>query len=89
MILYEQHDAANLPRKHAFVLLEMKSGITYEHLLTKKLVLSVSGGVSNTFKSIVLEQNKYSDPFIKNKQSMVPYVKVGVSFLPFWKGIFR
>lgn len=83
-----RREITNLPLKHAYSTLEMKSGLTYEHLLTRKMVFSLSAGVSTTFTSKVLEGNKYSDPFIKNTQSMVPYLRAGVSFLPFWKGIF-
>jgi len=82
-----KYEITTLPGKQAYTTLEMKSGLIYERLLTKKMVFSLSAGVSSTFTSKVLEANKYSDPFIKNKQSMVPYVKAGISFLPFWKGI--
>jgi len=78
---------ATLPGQQAFSTLEMKSGLIYEHLLTRKMVVSLSGGVSSTLASKVLEESKFTDPFIKNTQAMVPYVKMGISFLPFWKGI--
>lgn len=83
-----KREITNLPIQQAYSTLEIKSGLVYEHLLANKMVLSLSAGVNNTFTSKVLEANKYTgDPFIKNTQSMVPYVKAGVSFLPFWKGI--
>jgi len=82
-------DNSDLPARAAFTTLELKSGIMYEHLLTKKMVLTINAGVSSLLAAKMLEQDKNQDPFIKNKQNMVPYAKVGVSFLPFWKGIFQ
>ncbi len=82
-----KREITNLPIKHTYSTLEMKSGLIDEHLLAKKMVFSIHAGVSSTLASKVLEANKYNDPFVKNTQSMVLYAKAGVSFLPFWKGI--
>jgi hypothetical protein len=82
-------DHDNLPRKSIYTTLELKSGLTYEYRMTRKLVLSISGGVSTTATSKILEENKNSDPYVKNKQNMVPYLQAGISCLPFWKGLTR
>ena len=84
--LYKR-DIVNLPIEHAFSTLEMKSGVVYEHLMTRKMVISLSAGVRSTFTSKVLEGNSNTDEFIKNTQPPVPYVRVGISMLPFWKGL--
>jgi hypothetical protein len=82
-------DNNNFPRNSIYTTLELKSGITYEYRMTRKVMLSISGGVSTTASSKILEQNKNRDPFIKNNQNIVPYLQVGVSCLPFWKGFSR
>lgn len=70
--------------KYTYSTLEMKSVLLYEHLLTNKMVIGLSGGVCTTFTSKVLDGNSYKDSFIKNSQGMAPYMRVGVSFLPFY-----
>lgn len=78
----------SLPQKMTFSSLEIKSGLTAEYRITKKTVLSVSGGMNSTLKSRILENNaKPDDYFISNKHQAVPYVQVGLSVLPFWKGL--
>lgn len=80
-----KRDIVNLPIKETYTTFEMKSGLTYEHLLTPKTVLTLNGGLSSMFTSKVLD--RHNKAFIKNTQSPVPYVRVGISFLPFWKGL--
>lgn len=78
------------PQKLTFALLEIKSGLLFEYRITKKIVLSASGGASITAKSNILEQGaRPNDYFISNKNTVVPYAQIGFSLLPFWKGIFR
>jgi hypothetical protein len=81
-----KRDIVNLPIEHAFSTLEMKSGLLYERLLTDRVVLTLNGGVRSTFTSKVLEGSKQGDPFITNTQPPVPYFRIGISMLPFWKG---
>lgn len=80
-----KRDIVNLPIKQSYTTFEMKSGLTYEHLLTPKTVLTLNGGLSSMFTSKVLDRSHTT--FIKNTQSAVPYIRLGVSFLPFWKGL--
>lgn len=82
-----KRDVVNLPVEHSFSTFEMKTGIVYEHLFSRKIVTTVSVGASSMFTSKVVDGNSGSNTFIKNTQSTVPYVRVGVSFLPFWKGL--
>jgi hypothetical protein len=82
-------DNNNLPPKSIYTTLELKSGLTYEYRMTRKIVLGISGGVSTTATSKILEQDKNRDPYIKNTQNMVPYLQAGISCLPFWKGLTR
>ncbi|MEO6358938.1 MAG: hypothetical protein ABIU77_06625 [Ferruginibacter sp.] len=81
-----KRDIVNLPINQVYSTFEMKSGLIYERLMTNKTVLSIGSGISTTFTSKVLGDNN-KNSFIKNTQSMVPYIKLGVSLLPFWKGM--
>lgn len=77
-----------LPEKMTFSSLELKSGLLAEYRITNKAILSVSGGINSTLRSRILENNaKADDYFINNKHQAVPYVQVGLSLLPFWKGL--
>lgn len=76
-----------IPRKSLYTTLELKSGLIYEHRLTKKVLLNINGGICSTLTSKLTEQNRNTDPFIKNKQTAVPYIQFGISCLPFWKGL--
>ena len=68
--------------------LEIKSGLMAEYRLTKKVIISMSGGVNNMVNSRIRENNsKPKDYFIDNKHKPVPFVQVGLSILPFWKGL--
>lgn len=80
-----KRDIINLPVEQAYTTFEMKSGLTYEHLFGRKIVASFSAGASSMLTSKVLDGK--SNTFIKSTQSTVPYVRLGVSFLPFWKGL--
>lgn len=76
-----------VPSKSIYTTLELKSGLTYEYRLTKKTIVTLGGGIVSTLNSRFLEQNKSREPFIKNKQAIVPYAQIGISCLPFWKGL--
>lgn len=78
----------NLPTKMVFSTSEIRGGMMLEYRLTKKCVFSLSGGVNATIKSNVREQGaKVNDYFIKNSTSAMPFMQVGISLLPFWKGL--
>jgi hypothetical protein len=85
LTLYKR-DIVNLPIEFAFSTLEMKSGLVYEHLIGKKMVATLNGGIRSTFTSKILEGQSSKDPLITNTQAPVPYLRLGISFLPFWNG---
>ncbi|MEO6285380.1 MAG: hypothetical protein ABIN80_09480 [Dyadobacter sp.] len=79
---------SDLPTNAISTSLTIKSGVTFEHLLSKSIVLGVSAGIMSTPMTKAL--NTYgssSDYFIKTKSTSAPYVNFSVSFLPFWKGL--
>lgn len=88
---FEFQDAnPTLPAKMTYSLLELKSGMLFEYRVTRKLVFSLSGGITSTLKSRILEQGAGpNDYFIKNTNQTVPYAQVGLSLLPFWKPFSR
>lgn len=77
-----------LTNDYTFSNLEIKSGLMAEYRLTKKAVFSLSTGVNYAVNSRIREGSaKPNDYFIKNKHQAVPFVQVGISLLPFWKGV--
>lgn len=77
-----------LPQKNLYATLELKTGPTFEYLVSKNIVLGVSGGLFNTVTSRVYERSAKSDDyFIKNKMGSTPYINFSISVLPFLKGI--
>jgi hypothetical protein len=68
--------------------LEIKSGLMAEYRLSKKAVISLSAGGNYMVNSRIRESNsKPDDYFVENKHKPVPFVQVGFSLLPFWKGL--
>jgi hypothetical protein len=68
--------------------LELKSGLMAEYRLTKKAVISLSAGANYMVNSRIHENNsKPKDYFLENMHTPVPFVQVGFSLLPFWKGL--
>lgn len=79
---------AMLPNNAVYSTLELKSGITYEHLVARKIVFSISSGVFSTLNSKMFEKEEnQSSYFISNKLSSSSYLNLKVSILPFWSGI--
>ncbi|GGH12184.1 hypothetical protein FAZ19_09470 [Sphingobacterium alkalisoli] len=68
--------------------LEIKSGLMAEYRLTKKAVISLSAGANYMVNSKIRQGNsKPNDYFLENKHTPVPFLQVGFSLLPFWKGL--
>ncbi|UZR97767.1 DUF6268 family outer membrane beta-barrel protein [Chondrinema litorale] len=80
-------DLTYIPAKVIYSTLEIRSGLEFEYLFTKKMVFTVKGGTNYYASSKVTEQGKTIGAFLKNKIGLVPYAQVGISFLPFWKGL--
>jgi hypothetical protein len=77
-----------LPSSAVSTTLLIKSGVTFEHLVRKNVVLGVSAGIMSSPMIKALEKNgNSSDYFMKSKTSNAPYVNFSISFLPFWKGL--
>jgi hypothetical protein len=79
-----------LPDRMNFSTVELKSGLMFEHRLTKKAILSLSGGLNTTLRSKLIKVGgKQSDYVIKNKTPATPYIQIGFSLLPFWDPLKR
>jgi hypothetical protein len=78
----------SLPQNNIYTSLDIKTGATFEYLLTKKLVFGVSGGVFTTAQARIFDHNaKPNDYFFKTSNGSVPYVSFSLSFLPFLKSL--
>jgi hypothetical protein len=74
-----------LPHRMTFATTELKTGLMFEHRLTRKAVLSFSGGLNSTLQSRIFRVGaKQNDYLIKNKTGATPFIQVGFSLLPFW-----
>lgn len=83
---FDLKDSA-LPRKDLYATLELKTGPTFEYLVSKNIILGVNGGLLSTLNSRMYERSASSnDYFIKNKMGSTPYVNFSISILPFLKG---
>jgi hypothetical protein len=70
--------------------LELKTGPAVEYLLTKKIILGVSGGLFSTLSSKVFPQGGTpADYFMKTNSHSVSYINVTISSLPFLKPVFH
>lgn len=79
-----------LPNRMNFSTVELKSGVLFEHRLTKKAVVSLSGGLNTTIRSKLIKvDGKQSEYVIKNKTPAMPYIQIGFSLLPFWDPLKR
>ena len=70
--------------------LDLKSGLSFEHLFGKKLMIGIRGGAMTNLNSRFYRPGESgNDYFIKNKNGTAPFVNVSVSLLPFLKSIIR
>lgn len=77
-----------LPQSTAFASVDLRSGATFEYLLTKKLIVGVNGGIYNSFSPRMFKRDeKPTDYFYKSKNAAVPFVSFSISFLPFLKAL--
>jgi len=75
-----------LPRDNIFSYADLRTGGTFEYLVTKKLILGVNAGMFTTFSSRMFDRNdKPKDYFYKTSNGSAPFVSFSVSFLPFIK----
>ena len=79
-------DQPPLPQNNTYATFELKTGPSFEYLVSKKVLLGVSGGLFSTITSREFKQNTNpNDYFIKNNNSSVPYINFSISFLPFFR----
>ena len=68
--------------------LDIKTGLLAEYRLTRKAVLSLNAGANYIVNDRIRKNNdKPKDYFFENMHKPVPFVQVGLSLLPFWKGL--
>jgi hypothetical protein len=76
------------PRNSIYTTIDVRTGGTLEYLLTKKLVLGMSGGLYTLASSKIFDHDAKPDAyFFKTNAGSVPYVSFSVSFLPFLKSL--
>jgi len=78
------------PQNNIFSTIDVRTGATFEYLVTKKLVLGVSGGLYTAASSRMFDHNdKPDDYFFRTSNGSAPYISFSVSFLPFLKSLNR
>ncbi|MCC9070310.1 hypothetical protein LNQ49_01670 [Flavobacterium sp. F-65] len=64
--------------------LELKSGITYEYHLDRKIIGTFKTGINNILSTRVTERGERTDKYIyENKQDAQAYFRLGLSYNPF------
>ena len=77
-----------LPQNNIYSNVEIRSGATFEYLVTKKLILGVNGGLFTTTSNRLFDRNdKPDDYFYKSSSGSSPYISFSISFLPFIKSL--
>ena len=77
-------EKADLPTNAISTSLTIKSGVTFEHLLSKNVIVGLSAGLMSTPMTKAIDTyGSASDYFIKTKSSGAPYLNFTVTFLPF------
>lgn len=80
---YVNVDQANFPDVFEYSQLEINSGLIYEHKLSKSVIATVKGGLTNFISNRLTEKGEPTKDFIyKNDQDMTGYFNVGISFNP-------
>lgn len=80
---------SSLPQKNLFATLDLKTGPGFEYLVSKSIILGVSGGLFSTVNSRIYERSAKSDDyFISNKMGTTPYINFSISILPFLRSLY-
>lgn len=83
---FSEFNKPTFPPDAIYASLELKTGFTYEHVFSRKVVVGLSAGMLSTLSSRLFDEDKPSkDYFIKNRIGSLPYVSVSVQLLPFIK----
>jgi hypothetical protein len=66
--------------------MELKSGLTYEHDLGHRIIVTFKGGMTSYVNARAVIKGKTTDDFeFRSHQASVGYVSFGLSFHPFEK----
>ncbi|MGE0088595.1 MAG: DUF6268 family outer membrane beta-barrel protein [Bacteroidales bacterium] len=79
---------SSLPLDVVYATSELKSGLLYEYRVSRKIVLSINGGILTPISSKVFRKGHYlpNDYLVKSSVSSEPYINVSISMLPFMNG---
>jgi len=77
-----------MPKVANYSTLELRTGPTYEYRISKKIMLTVNGGLFTPLTSELKDKGS-SKSFLSNKNGMSPYVDFSISILPFLKSIIK
>ncbi|WP_447635280.1 hypothetical protein [Flavobacterium microcysteis] len=67
-------------------ILELRSGLTYEHHINKTIIATFKTGLSTVFNSRLSERGENTNDYIfSTKQNGTGYFNVGISFMPDFK----
>lgn len=69
---------------------DLKTGLSFEHLFGKKLMVGIRGGaMTNLSNRSYLPGDSYKNYFINTKTGTAPFFNVSVSLLPFLKNLIK
>lgn len=77
-----------LPQNNIYSNIEIRSGATFEYLVTKKVIFGINGGLFTTASNRMFDKNDQpEDYFYKNNNGSSPYITFSISILPFIKSL--
>lgn len=80
---YNSHDGL-LDGKSSYNTVEARSGLAFEYLFAKKIILGIGAGVNNTFTARVFKSGEnYSSASVISTNKSTPYAALSISLLPF------
>jgi hypothetical protein len=80
---YNSHEGL-LNGKASYNTIELKSGLAFEYLFVKKLVVGLGGGINSTVSSRVFRNGEdYGSAAITSKNKPASYLNVSLALLPF------
>lgn len=80
---YNQHNAL-LDGKTSYNTIEVKSGVAFEYLFAKNVMLSIGKGINNYVSATIFkDEENYGDAPITSKNKITPYFNVSLSLLSF------
>lgn len=87
-VFFFNFNQQGLPENSVFSSAEVRTGFTYEYLLTRKLVFGINGGVYSVASPRLFDRNdKPTNYFARSNGNSSPYVSFSLSLLPFIKSL--